>query len=1075
MSISITRTKLVVPSRRADLVSRPRLLDLFHPLLDSKLFLVTAQAGSGKTSLLIDLAHSIDIPICWYSLDVLDRDPQRFLGHLIETISLKFPQYGKQSKAALNVPGGDLNIQSITATIINEIFESVDEHFVIVLDDYHLVEDVGLIEQFMNRFIFDMHENIHVVLASRNLVSFPDITLWAARGQYHGLDFSELAFSPEEVQAMLQNTHGVHLPLESAEQLVRENDGWITGLLLSAETVWQRLTNLEKPSRPPGIDLYTYLADQVLDQQSPEIRRFLLLSSLFEEFNSALCESVLGSPQDGESWQNLINIIVKKNLFLTTVGEDGQWLRYHHLFRDFLQARLREEDPDIIAPLYLKLAEEHTKNQEWEKAHAIYQHQGDQDKIAKFIIKAAQTLWDAGRLLLLEEWFNGLSLESLHANPILLGFKASITCARGNYQLGMEYYSQAEKILAGGDDPISLAQMLAHRASWQYAGGYHKEAINDADRVFELIKNKKKIKHILAEAFKAKGASLARLGDLANGEIYVEKAFAIYETLERPAELAKCCIILGMIYRAGGNYNAALKIYDRSLNLFEEVGDLSSFAIQHNNIGVLHHFLGDFDRAKRSIEKALQLAKQTGRPQLEAFALSSLGDIYLDLEAADSAGEAFLQASEIIRRYPDRFFGYYAILGMAKAYRIKGKLGKSRKELEGLINEAGPERSAYEKGLLAQELGHLALQENDHEKAISNMAEAAKFFMESGQKSESAKAYFMLAYMRLLNKSEKNAMLDLKEAFRLAAELGNPFTLVIPGRDGRTLVEKANDIPDLRDQAQGLLSNIQRFDQNYPELRRSIRRQPSLIPFQAPRLTIYTFGHGQVFKDGRPITDPEWCSRKNVRDLFFLLLTHPEGQKKEKIGLVFWPDASPSQLKINFKNAVYRLRRALGQEVVLYHDNFYIFNPDVDYQYDVEEFRQLVAQAKQSRSVVEKIAAYKNAVEIYRGPFLEDMDQSWIEPHRENYRQIYIRAVMDLSEQLISLNRPEEVLYYCWRLVSAFPLIEEPYILIMQAHAMLGNRHEIENAYNRIKTSLSEELGISPSEKTTKLYESLRK
>ena len=153
---------------------------------------------------------------------------------------------------------------------------------------------------------------------------------------------------------------------------------------------------------------------------------------------------------------------------------------------------------------------------------------------------------------------------------------------------------------------------------------------------------------------------------------------------------------------------------------------------------------------------------------------------------------------------------------------------------------------------------------------------------------------------------------------------------------------------------------VKELEKRIPEFRRIIRRQGLVISIErAPRIRIQALGASQVWLDGEPVSVPEWRVQKTVRELFFLLLANPDGLSKDEIGLTLWPDSSIQQLRVQFKNAMYRLRRALGKGVVEFNqkEDSYRFNWSMDYEYDVETFWKAIGRAEISSEPV-KIEAY---------------------------------------------------------------------------------------------------------------------
>ena len=445
MSIPITRTKIITPRRRKEILTRQRLLDILYELLDYRLIIVSAPAGYGKTSLLIDFASQVELPVCWYALDELDNDPLRFLAHLIASIKRQFPSFGEQSGAALqNIstnPTG-LEPERLAASIANDIFENIHEHFLIVVDDYHLVNENIIVDNFINRFIQDTGENCHLILSSRSLLTLPDLPLMVARSQVGGLSYEELNFRSEEIQSLAAQNYNLSLPESAAEELASETEGWITGLLLSAQTMWKGMANQLRVARVSGIGLYEYLAQQVLEDQPWEVRKFLLETSCLEEFDIDLCRVVLGDEPD---WPELFNHVLQANLFVLPVGEDGLWLRYHHLFRDFLQIRLEQEDPQRKRQIFQKLAQVFEERCEYEQAVAATQRLKDPEALADLIERAGTQMVKSGQLLTLADWIDALPRTVFQERPKLLSLRSVPEITQGRTQRGLEMLNQAIK------------------------------------------------------------------------------------------------------------------------------------------------------------------------------------------------------------------------------------------------------------------------------------------------------------------------------------------------------------------------------------------------------------------------------------------------------------------------------------------------------------------------------------------------------------------------------------------------------------------------------------------------------
>ncbi len=238
------------------------------------------------------------------------------------------------------------------------------------------------------------------------------------------------------------------------------------------------------------------------------------------------------------------------------------------------------------------------------------------------------------------------------------------------------------------------------------------------------------------------------------------------------------------------------------------------------------------------------------------------------------------------------------------------------------------------------------------------------------------------------------------------------------------------------------------------------------------KMRVQAFGHDRVWVQSRLVSSSEWQVRA-ARDLFFLFLAYPMGLTREQVGLHMWPDISTDDLEVRFKNTLYRLRRAVGKDVILLDDGRYRFNPLLAYAYDVEIFTTAIERASQAEEVPEMIKNLKLAIQQYKGDYLPESEVSWVIPSREHYRQLYMKALYELAKRYFEKEIYPSALKYCQQALVEDPYFEEAHRLAMRIHAANGSRSDIIRQYEECEQNMLSFFGVRPSEQTRELYEKL--
>jgi two-component SAPR family response regulator len=423
----------------------------------------------------------------------------------------------------------------------------------------------------------------------------------------------------------------------------------------------------------------------------------------------------------------------------------------------------------------------------------------------------------------------------------------------------------------------------------------------------------------------------------------------------------------------------------------------------------------------------------------------------------------------------DHFLLLNVDLAESTLARREGKYSYASAYLRSAEKLVQKSQSDFEKSIWSMEAGSLSLAEEKYQKAITQLSEAFTFFDDSGQKLEAASAALLLSRAYSHSNESQKAQAAMEQALDLIKDLDSLQPLIVVGRNVKEELKSHVEDVNISLGAVKLLSQIENFERHIASLRRRLRPHAATVLLIPPRLSICALGNSQVKVDGKSVTSSTWVNQKRARELFFFLLAHPnKGMTREEIGVILWPDSSTEQLRLQFRNTLYYLRYALGQDVIINTEHRYLFNSDMDYSYDVQEFERKIMQAESAETPAKKIQLLKDAIQLYQGEFYPEGEGSWVMTERGRLTQMHEHSLLTLAQLHLEQYEPQMALIHCQTVLAENHCMESAHRLAMQAYAALGNRSGVANQFELCKQLLKDELGLDPSPETIKLYKLIR-
>lgn len=406
-----------------NLIVRTHLIERLNCYKNYTLALISAPAGYGKTTLLASWLAQPSIVAAWLRVNDGNEDPLRFYRHLLATLHRHWPTATETAQTLLDSPQA-ANAETFFTLLLNDLADH-DQDVTLVIDDYHLISDPE-IHNALGFLLDNAPPNVHLIVSSRTQPPWPLAKLRAI-GMLAEFTLADLAFSDTEAETFLHNTTALPLSSEETAEMVKRAEGWITGLQLTA-LAHHKPAHQSSPiiaSNVPHRYVADYLWDEILQQQPAAIRTFLYETAFFEELTSEFCEAVTHT----DNAQAIILHLERHNLFIIALDNEERWFRYHHLFRDYLRVRARQELPEKEISLYQRAAEWYAENRYPQEAIDYGLRATAFDWVAQQIMAIGDRLWTHAEMQLLQRWTTALPASILLRHPkvaLLRGWASAI-------------------------------------------------------------------------------------------------------------------------------------------------------------------------------------------------------------------------------------------------------------------------------------------------------------------------------------------------------------------------------------------------------------------------------------------------------------------------------------------------------------------------------------------------------------------------------------------------------------------------------------------------------------------------
>ncbi len=1073
MSLSnlVIRSKLIPPRQRRGGLRRARLEKRLRAVLDYPLTIVQANTGYGKTSALASLGAIVE-NLFWYTITDLDRDPLLFLAHLVAAFDQKDKNWSRRTFEALEAYNGRVDSPVLTP-LLNDLTTNLTSEAILVLDDFHVVQDIAEIDRIVCTLIEYHPPKLHIVISSRQTPPFENLTRWRAKGQVFNLGRNELAFTAEEIEALFSQYYGLQLLPQQVTALSVETEGWIIALQL----IWQSLQSETAPTLddvlerlPDSLEaLFDYLAPEVLTHQSQAVQDFLVNTAVLDQMDAAACDALLAiclhPPEIGSAV--LLRRLYEFGLFVNAIGE-GTY-RYQHMFQSFLLSRLKNE-PERLYSLHRCAASHYEKNSQPEEAIYHLLKAGLYGQAAAMIEATGPDLVRLGRLDRLLGWMEQLPAEIQAGRPALNLLAGDVLRLRADFEGALVRYLAAEKTYAIQGDNLGRSQALRGQAQ------VYLDTLRPlkADSLLEEASS-------LLEPQEHRQETAALFDQIAENKLnlgYPQQAQALHmeaQLLRAEADPGDLYLEARALLRTGNLEEAQrlLEIRERE----ERQSGADRPPRFHRETVLLLSLVcilrGEQVAAERLARDGIEIGQALHSDFVQAVGYMRLGHA---LEArisppwqsqnSDEAIACYRKSIELVQPFKVTRVLVEPFWGLCHAFGYRQDLQLAHENALKAIEVAEQAGDVWIGNLVRVSLGSSYVKASQPRLAREWLDLAVGGFEQVKDSFEQVAALIWLTLNAWWQGDTVTAVEYLRQILPVAREHHLDELLI-----HRTYLGLDDDQAFLP-----LLIEAGRMDieGGYVQSLLKTLELDTLQDHPGYTLWVRTFGEFSVWRGNVAITSQEW-QREKARQLLQLFIAH-RGQfiQRDQIIEMLWPDrpvdAALRDFKVALNSANHALEPARPRDVqpffITRHGNAYGINPKAAVIVDAYRF--------EDQAEGEGIEALKEAIALYQDQFLPDcLYDDWAAHYRERLDELFLKVSGRLADHWLSEQEWARAIETCQSALAHDPCWEPAYRQLIQAYIGQGNHPQAQAVYNRCVETLKNELNVEPSTETRLLLDLL--